>query len=832
MSAPRDGRTQRGRGGRAPEPGTPPVQPGPEGGADPYLDETYARDPYAQDPYGHDVYNQQQPYHPEGYGQAGYGQQGYAQTPYDQQGYGPQGYEPAAYGQQPGYGPAAPAAPAGPTGYEQNGYPPQPQQYGGQPYPQQQYPQAQHQPQAQPQPQQPQQYGQAPGGYGQAGYQQPYDQQQPYAAQPYAGQPYPTVQGDGAVYNPGAPTEYVGVDELVSRAGREPQPEPPAEDPDPYAFLFRDGGQYYPPAGYGESVDSAMEFTSTIPLFKVDPGALKAGRAAAGGSGGEPEGGGKSSSLLNSSAIMAAGTLVSRGTGFVRTMVITFAIGVGAMGDAYNVANTLPTLLYILVGGGALNAVFVPQLVRSMKNDEDGGEAYASRLLTLVVVGLGGVVFVAVLAAPLLVRLVSDSIMRNPQSADVTVSLARYCLPTIFFMGVHVVMGQVLNARGKFGAMMWTPVLNNIVVIFTFGMYAWVYGPFNHTQVTPETISSQGVHLLGIGTLLGLVVQALSMIPYLRAAGFKFRPRFDWRGHGLGHAAKLARWTFLFVLANQAGYLVVTQLATAAGNASGRNGAGLSAYSNALLIWQLPQAVITVSVMSAVLPRISRSAADGDARSVRDDLSYGLRTSAVAIVPAAFIFLALGPAIGSVLYGFGGSSQGTSVGWMLSAFALGLIPYSAQYVLLRGFYAYEDTRTPFYNTVWVAASQALLSGFCYLVLPARWAVTGMAFAYGLSYLVGLLVALPRLKRRIGDLDGPRIKHTYSRLIGASIIPALVGFSSSFAITTVGGNGFFCEVAALIVGMALQLGLFVVITKRMHIEEMDSLIGMVRRKIGR
>jgi putative peptidoglycan lipid II flippase len=513
-------------------------------------------------------------------------------------------------------------------------------------------------------------------------------------------------------------------------------------------------------------------------------------------------------------------------------MVITFAIGVGAMGDAYNVANTLPTLLYILVGGGALNAVFVPQLVRSMKNDEDGGEAYASRLLTLVVVGLGGVVFVTVLAAPLLVRLVSDSIMRNPESASVTVSLARYCLPTIFFMGVHVVMGQVLNARGKFGAMMWTPVLNNIVVIFTFGMYAWVYGPFNHTGVTPETISPEGVHLLGVGTLLGLAVQALSMIPYLRAAGFKFRPRFDWRGHGLGHAAKLARWTFLFVLANQAGYLVVTQLATAAGNASGRNGAGLSAYSNALLIWQLPQAVITVSVMSAVLPRISRAAADGDAGAVRDDLSYGLRTSAVAIVPAAFIFLALGPVIGSVLYGFGGSSQGTSVGWMLSAFALGLIPYSAQYVLLRGFYAYEDTRTPFYNTVWVAASQAVLSGICYLALPARWAVTGMAFAYGVSYLIGLVVALPRLKRRIGDLDGPRIKRTYSKLVGASIIPAIAAFSSSLAITSACGSSFFGEVAALIVGMGLQLGLFIVITKRMHIEEMDSLIGMVRRKIGR
>ena len=794
----------------------PPVHSGTEGGMDPYLDETYARDPYAQDPYAPELYGQQ-PYDQEAYGPGQYPPGDYGPPPFDQSQYNqpqhnqPQQSQPqhneAQYHegqyQQPQYGQAQYQQPQA----EQAGY--DPRSYGQAPYQQQPYPAEQYsQPQVQQQVQQPQ-------------VQQPYDQNQ-----------YPQQQ------------PYVGVDELVSRAGRQSEEQPPGSDADPYGFLFRDGGGQnpsyaaaYAPGPYGEvGGDATMETTGTMALFTIPPRHKPgSGEDEQDGSAavGTEKSGGKGSSLLNSSAIMAAGTLVSRGTGFVRTMVITYAIGVGTMGDSYNVANTLPTLLYILVGGGALNAVFVPQLVRSMKTDEDGGEAYASRLLTLVIVGLGGVVFATVLAAPLLVRLVSDSIMRNPASAETTVSLARYCLPTIFFMGVHVVMGQILNARGRFGAMMWTPVLNNVVVIFTFGMYAWVYGPFTRTGVSPETISPEGIRLLGVGTLLGLTVQALSMIPYMRSAGFRFRPRFDWRGHGLGHAAKLARWTFLFVLANQAGYLVVTQLATAAGNASGRNGAGLSAYSNALLIWQLPQAVITVSVMSAVLPRISRSAADGDATAVRDDLSYGLRTSAVAIVPAAFLFLALGPAIGSVLYGFGSSSQGgLSVGWMLSAFALGLIPYSAQYVLLRGFYAYEDTRTPFYNTVWVAASNALLSGICYLVLPADWAVTGMAFAYGASYLVGLIVALPRLKRRIGDLDGPNIKRTYNRLIGASIVPAILGFASSFGLIQTLGGSFFGEVLALIVGLVLQLGLFVVIARRMHIEEMDALIGMVRRKIGR
>ncbi|MFE9422447.1 murein biosynthesis integral membrane protein MurJ [Kitasatospora sp. NPDC006697] len=624
------------------------------------------------------------------------------------------------------------------------------------------------------------------------------------------------------------PAEFVGVDALLGPAAG--------------AVAAESGKPFVPVIEFDPPLEpaAAPHGRDEEPPESAEPAGPGEQSPAAEEPGGEPgeAGPGRIGSLVNSSAVMAAGTLVSRATGFLRTMVIAAAIGVGTMGDAYSAANTLPTLLYILIGGGALNAVFVPQLVRSMKQDEDGGTAYANRLLTLVMAGLAGVVFVAVLAAPLLVQLISHSLMSTSAGADTTVALARYCLPTIFFMGVHVVMGQVLNARGRFGAMMWTPVLNNVVVIFTFAMYLWVFGSFQNSRVTPETVSPEGLRLLGVGTLLGLAVQALAMVPYLRAAGFRYRPRFDWRGHGLGKAARLAKWTFLFVLANQAGYLVVTQLATAAGSDAadhGYLGVGLAAYSNALLIWQLPMAVITVSVMSAVLPRLSRSAADGDAGAVRDDLSYGLRTSAVAIVPAAFLFLALGPQIGGAIYGLGNGGavahSTTAVGFMLSAFALGLIPYSVQYVLLRGFYAYEDTRTPFSNTVWVAATQAGTAVACYLLLPARWAVTGMALGYGAAYAVGVAVAVPKLKRRIGGLDTQRITKTYVRLVIACLPAALAGLLLSLGLSAV-LSGWLGSVVTVVVAGAAQLAVFVQLAKRMRIEELQSMIGMVRSRLGR
>ncbi|MFD5516818.1 murein biosynthesis integral membrane protein MurJ [Streptomyces sp. NPDC127066] len=658
-----------------------------------------------------------------------------------------------------------------------------------------------------------------------------YAPQQPLYAQPPASQyaPDPRLWAQTPPPEPSGPTrhlpygddarttQYVGVDDLVTQAGEE------QHEPDAFAHLFRDQQQGGVRPGYASSASPAVPAPAPEPA----PAAAQPPAAA------PAKSGGRASGLLKSSAVMAAGTLVSRLTGFVRTMIITAALGAATLGDAWTVAYTLPTMIYILTVGGGLNSVFVPQLVRSMKEDDDGGEAYANRLLTLVMVALGVIVTAAVFIAPLLIQLMSNSIASDPASNNVAVTFARYCLPTIFFMGVHVVMGQILNARGKFGAMMWTPVLNNIVMIFTFSMFLWVYGTSRHSGMTVDNIPPDGIRLLGIGTLLGLVVQAMAMVPYLREAGFRFRPRFDWRGHGLGKAVKLAKWTVLFVLANQAGVLVVTQLATSAGKASGKDGAGILAYANAQLIWGMPQAIITVSVMAAMLPRISRAAHDGDPGAVRDDISQGLRTSAVAIVPVAFMFLALGIPMCTLLFGSSGISAAESQGYVLMAFALGLIPFSVQYVVLRGFYAYEDTRTPFYNTVIVAAVNAAASAVCYMILPAQWAVVGMAGAYGLAYAVGVGVAWQRLRRRLGgDLDGARVLRTYARLCLASVPGAVVGGTVGFAITQVLGHGVIGSIAALVFGSVALLGVFYVAARKMRIEELNSMVGMVRGRLGR
>ncbi|MGW1719833.1 murein biosynthesis integral membrane protein MurJ [Streptomyces sp. NPDC002156] len=665
--------------------------------------------------------------------------------------------------------------------------------------------------------------------------------QSPYAPDPQVWAQPPAPEPDGATqYLPYGDdprtTQYVGVDALVTQAGEE------RHEPDAFAHLFRDqqqgGGQQptEPPAVPGPSPSPVpghgpapqAQSPASDATMQLTPKAAPAAAPAA------PKKSGRAAGLLKSSAVMAAGTMVSRLTGFIRSALIVSALGLGMLGDSFQVAYQLPTMIYILTVGGGLNSVFVPQLVRAMKEDDDGGEAYANRLLTLVMVALGTLTALAVFAAPLLVRALSVKIADDPAANEVAVTFTRYFLPTIFFMGIHVVMGQILNARGKFGAMMWTPVLNNVVIIVTLGMFIWVYGSAADSGMGVTTIPPEGQRLLGIGVLLGLVVQALAMIPYLRETGFRMRLRFDWKGHGLGKAAMLAKWTILFVLANQAGALVVTQLATAAAGENPKiQGTGFAAYANAQLVWGLPQAIITVSLMAALLPRLARSAHEGDAGAVRDDISQGLRTTAVAIVPIAFGFVALGIPMCTLIFGSSGTTEATNMGFMLMAFALGLIPYSVQYVVLRAFYAYEDTRTPFYNTVIVAAVNATASALCFFVLPSRWAVVGMAASYGLAYAIGVGVAWNRLRKRLGgDLDGTRVLRTYARLGIASVPAALLSGAACYGIGHTLGQGVGGSFASLLGGGAVLLVVFYVAARRMRIEELNSLVGMVRGRLGR
>ena len=535
-------------------------------------------------------------------------------------------------------------------------------------------------------------------------------------------------------------------------------------------------------------------------------------------------------SLLRSGAVMAVGTVVSRITGFARSIVVVAALGSALFADSYTVANSVPNILYFLLLGGALNAVFVPQLVRAMQRDSDGGEAYANRLLTASLTILLAITAAATLAAPLIVDLYSNF---SGAQRTLTVTFARFFLPQIFFYGLFALLGQVLNARNRFGPMMWTPILNNVVVVAAFGAYMALFGRAR----SAEAMTPGATRLLALGTTLGIVMQAFALVPYLRRTGFRWRPRFDWRRVGLGRAGSLAVWVVLLVLVNQIGYWVVTRLSTTVSVMAQKEGipfgVGYTAYTTAYLFWIIPHGVITVSLLTALMPRMSRAVADRRLEDARSDLSYTLRVSAAAIVPAAFFFLALGPHIATAVFLRGNVSVGDthSIGYMLMAFGLGLIPFSAQYLLVRSFYALEDTRTPFIISVWIVAVLAALAFLSYLLLPTRWAVTGMAAGYGVAYTVGLVITARKLRARFGDLDGPRVLRTHVRLVVASALGAAAAYGAAYLSARAVDGAFGSSLLAVLLGGFVLLAIFLGVARWMGIEEIEQLLKSLRSKIA-
>ena len=537
----------------------------------------------------------------------------------------------------------------------------------------------------------------------------------------------------------------------------------------------------------------------------------------------------RSGSVLRSGAAMAAGSLVSRITGFVRSAVVAAALGVGLTADGYAVGNTVPNIVYTLLLGGALNAVFVPELVKAAKEHKDGGAAYTDRLLTACTAALLLITAGAVFAAPAIVAAYTDY---SGAQATMTVAFTRYCLPQIFFLGLFTLLGQVLNARGRFGAMMWTPVLNNVVVIAVFGLYLT-------TVRTGGTLTSGETALLGWGTTAGIVVQALALLPSLRAARFRWRPRFDWRGSGLSRPMRSAGWLVLLVLTNQLAYWVVTRLATLAQQhaaAEGINGgAGFSAYSNAYLLWAVPHGIVTVSLVTALMPRMSGAAADGDTAGVRRDVSYALRSSTAVIVPAACALLALAGPVMAIAFQYGrtGADDTAAMAGALAAFAPGLIAFSGQYVLSRAFYALSDTRTPFLLNLVIAGLNAGLSAAACLLLPARWAVTGMAGAYSVALFAGWGVTAYVLDRRLSQAPGSRralrrspAATALARLLLAAVPAATLGHLAATRTVLLGPLG------AVAAGAVAILVTFALLARPLRLTELEAALRAVPRTLRR
>jgi len=475
----------------------------------------------------------------------------------------------------------------------------------------------------------------------------------------------------------------------------------------------------------------------------------------------------KTNDLFKASGIMAIGTIFSRITGFIRSVLAVAVLGTALLADSYNVANTMPNILYNLLVGGALTAVFVPQLVRSF-SDPDGGDGFASRLVTTISVILLALVAIGMIFAPALVRLYAPEFSTQGFEAEnqIAIAFTRYCLPQIFFLGLFTMLGQIANSRGSFAPLMWAPIANNLVVIAVFSGVLIL-----QEKISVDSITDAQIQLLGWGTTLGIVVQALILIPVVMRSGVTLRLRFGVAG--LGKSFGLAGWTLVYVLISQLGYLVTVNVATSAAVRSAQEGlttgVGFTPFTSAYYIMLLPYSIVTISIVTALLPHLSKLAMENKVEDVRLQLIRAIRMCGVVAVPSAVALLAFGPLITEVLF-FGISLEDSRyIGYVLSALSLGLVAFSINLILIRGFNAFEDTKT---QVVSIFIINLISVGLSYLfleILPSDLVTVGLGVAFSVSYILGLFITIYLLRKHTARIDFSAVRSQHLRLLIASLI---------------------------------------------------------------
>jgi putative peptidoglycan lipid II flippase len=540
-------------------------------------------------------------------------------------------------------------------------------------------------------------------------------------------------------------------------------------------------------------------------------------------------------SVARASAWMALGTIVSRVTGFLRAGLLAAVIGTQLNGDLFDIANTIPNTLYILLAGGVFNVVLVPQLVRTMKNDDDGGEAYANRVITLGVLVLAAGTALLVLLVPVLMRIVFDgklftdaALASQRESGQLLMLL---CLPQVFFYGVFVLAGQVLNARGRFGPMMWAPIVNNVVACTVVVVYALIFG----TSLGSDGFSTSEALVLGLGSTGAIVLQALVLIPYLRLAGFRYRPRFDFRGVGLRHTARLAGWTLLFILVNQIAFIIIARLATSAtitGAADAKKAAGSTVYSLGYLISQLPHGVITVSLATAVIPTLAALAADRDYDRFRLELGRTVRVALVIVAPLAVALACLGQPAAAIAGGLGALGGSTvAIGYTIQAFALATVAFTVHYLMLRGFYANEDNRTPFFIQLVIAVVNVGVALVLVQLVDTNRVAMMLALSYGVAYLVGSVLSVRLLSRAIGPVIDREMRFFIRRMVVALALTAFVTLGVAAGVDAAGVEPLRAVGGLITTTVAGLAGLltFVSAAKVVGLTELGYLVTAVRRR---
>lgn len=540
----------------------------------------------------------------------------------------------------------------------------------------------------------------------------------------------------------------------------------------------------------------------------------------------------KSASIASSSLAMAAGSVASRVLGVIRQSLIVVAIGQGITANTFTTANTLPNIIYMIIAGGVLNSVLVPQLVKAAKAP-DGGRAYTDRLLT---VGLGALLLVTVVSTLLagwLVRLYAINLQGS--ALELATFFAVITLPQIFFYGLYGLLGQVLNARGQFAAFGWSPALANVVAISGLLAFMRLY----QGHLTPGEWTPAMVWWFAGTATLSIAAQALILLIPLWRGGFRFTPRFDLRGVGLASTSRIAGWAFAALLVSQLSYLVVSQVlwhASGSDPAGRRPGepfvAGVTVWANALFVFMVPHALVALSVITAMYPRISAAVHARDNAALRRDYAQGLAFPAVLTIPAGAVLIILARPITSLLFTAKDPDELPATALALAILAIGIVPFGVDVLNQRYFYAMEKGRLAMAEQIVLTASSVGIALVGLWVEPTS-AIAVVAIGLVVSNVLAAAFGMWQLRRRIGDYGLRSVLVAWGRMVLAAAGAGYLAWGLVVVLTrALAGRGRLGDAVTIVLAGTLFAGVYFLLARMLQIRELERLVVPVINRLDR
>lgn len=561
----------------------------------------------------------------------------------------------------------------------------------------------------------------------------------------------------------------------------------------------------------------------------------------------DPKDASRSRSLAaKASALMAAGTIVSRVLGFVRTSLLAIAIGSTALvADVFETANTIPNVIYMLLAGGVFNVVLVPQIIKQAKKADRGAD-YTSRLITLAALLIGAfTIAITLLAAPIIDGLTMN--WAGPKLALGT-AFALWTLPQIFFYGMYAVIGQVLNAHGRFGAYMWAPVANNIIAIGFILFYIVMFGPYvvmPDTQQFSEWTTTHTIVLAG-GHTLGILVQAVVLLWPLKRLGLGLKPKFGWKGMGLRHTGRLAGFTIVTMMVGNISNLMINRLVTGATEARSQLDdpfeqaaiPGLQALNIGQLITVLPHSVFVLSIATVLFNHLARSMQDEDLESARRTTGSGLRTFAVPMMISVVGIIVLAPTVARLFASTADTAivSAHAIAQILLILALGMPLRSAHFYLLRVFYAAENAMIPMVVQVGAAAlSLSLAYGIAPLVPPETLAHL-IALVFTVVHVFQLALTHMLVKRVYGDYGVKAVISTYVRTGWAAIAAGVFGFALLYPLGGYTGGWAMSSIPNAVIACGLvgtvMVAVYLVACRIFDVTELNQFLNPITNRLKR